>query len=145
MLGSNTFTKTSEINVPLQFKDDLWIHPDDILIGDSDGGVVVPPSLVEQVVALCQERAEIDEKTFSALRAGEEMGPTITRFRKRKPDCQPNFLSTISFLGEAIVSINHNSAYYRVTAQLISALSETAISFKKRISKCLLTTSLLFS
>ncbi|KIW75693.1 hypothetical protein Z517_10435 [Fonsecaea pedrosoi CBS 271.37] len=82
ILGSHTFTRASEINVPLQFHDDLWIHPGDILAGDVDGVVVVPPSLVEQVVALCQERAEIDEKTFAALRAGKEMGPTIKRLRK---------------------------------------------------------------
>lgn len=82
ILGSNTFTRASEINVPLQFEGDLWIHPGDILGGDIDGVVVVPPSLVDQVVALCQERAEIDEKTFAALRAGEEMGPTIKRLRK---------------------------------------------------------------
>ena len=68
--------------MPLQFSDDLWINPDDILVGDTDGVVVVPPSLLEQVIALCQERAEIDEKTFAALRAGEEMGPTIKRLRK---------------------------------------------------------------
>ncbi|EXJ71981.1 uncharacterized protein A1O5_04483 [Cladophialophora psammophila CBS 110553] len=82
ILGSNTFTRASEVNIPLQFCGDLWIHPGDILAGDCDGVVVVPPSLIDQVVALCQERAEIDEKTFAALRAGEEMGPTIKRLRK---------------------------------------------------------------
>ncbi|OAP56876.1 hypothetical protein AYL99_08988 [Fonsecaea erecta] len=82
ILGSYSFTRASEINVPLQFQGDLWIHPGDILAGDADGVVVVPPSLIDQVVALCQERAEIDEKTFAALRAGEEMGPTIKRLRK---------------------------------------------------------------
>jgi regulator of RNase E activity RraA len=68
--------------VPLQFDGDLWIHPGDLLIGDADGAVVTPPSLVEQVVALCQERFEIDEKTFAGLHAGEEMGPLIKRLRK---------------------------------------------------------------
>lgn len=82
VLGSNTFTRASEINVPLQFRDDLWIHPNDILVGDENGVIVVPPSLMEQAVELCRERHEIDEKTFSALRAGEPMGPTIKRLRK---------------------------------------------------------------
>lgn len=66
----------------LQFRGDLWIHPNDLLIGDENGVVVVPPSLMEQVVELCQERYEIDKKTFAALRAGEPMGPTIKRLRK---------------------------------------------------------------
>lgn len=82
VLGSNYFTRASEINVPLQFRGDLWIYPNDIMVGDENGVVTVPPSLMEQVVGLCQERLEIDEKTFAALRAGEPMGPTIKRLRK---------------------------------------------------------------
>jgi regulator of RNase E activity RraA len=82
ILGSNGFTRASRINAPLQFKGDLWVHPGDLLIGDIDGVVVTPMSLVDQVVALCQERAEIDEKTFAGLRAGEEMGPLIKKLRK---------------------------------------------------------------
>ncbi|KAI1506170.1 ribonuclease E inhibitor RraA/Dimethylmenaquinone methyltransferase [Biscogniauxia marginata] len=82
ILGSNTFTRASEIDVPLQFKDDLWVNPGDYLIGDADGVVVIPPSLMESVVDICQERAEIDEKTVEALKRGEEMGPTLKRLRK---------------------------------------------------------------
>ncbi|KAH7123294.1 ribonuclease E inhibitor RraA/Dimethylmenaquinone methyltransferase [Dactylonectria estremocensis] len=62
ILGSNTFTRASEINVPLQFKGDLWINPADILVGDTEGVVAVPPSLVDKTVAFCEERAEIDAK-----------------------------------------------------------------------------------
>ena len=81
-MGSGSFTRASEIGVPLQIKDDLWINPDDILVGDREGVVVVPPSLMEQVIQLCEERAAIDEKTFDALRNGEEMGSTLARLRK---------------------------------------------------------------
>ncbi|PYI09510.1 RraA-like protein [Aspergillus sclerotiicarbonarius CBS 121057] len=82
VLGSNSFTRASAINVPLQFRGDLWIHPNDVMVGDENGVVAVPPSLMAQVVELCQERFKIDEKTFAALRAGEPMGPTIRRLRK---------------------------------------------------------------
>ncbi|KAI8711084.1 hypothetical protein NCS52_01483800 [Fusarium sp. LHS14.1] len=82
ILGSNTFTRASEIDVPLQFKDDLWINPGDILVGDREGVVVIPPKLMESVIGLCQERFDIDQKTFAALRDGDEMGPTIARLRK---------------------------------------------------------------
>ncbi|KAJ0364223.1 hypothetical protein COL26b_012609 [Colletotrichum chrysophilum] len=84
ILGSNTFTRASRVNVPLQFKGDLWINPGDILIGDADGVVVTPPSLVEKVVALCQERAEVDEKMFVELRKGASMGDLIKTVRKDK-------------------------------------------------------------
>ncbi|KAL5042328.1 hypothetical protein BDW71DRAFT_147081 [Aspergillus fruticulosus] len=82
ILGSAGFTRASEIDVPLQFKGDLWIHPGDMLVGDEDGVVVIPPSLMENVVELCRERWEIDLKTLEALKNGELMGPTIKRLRK---------------------------------------------------------------
>nr|RBR01784.1 hypothetical protein FVER53263_12267 [Fusarium verticillioides] len=84
ILGSNTFTRASEINVPIRDGGDLWINPGDILVGDADGVVCVPPSLIEQVVALCQERAEIDEKMFAELRNGAAMGDLIRTIRKDK-------------------------------------------------------------
>lgn len=70
--------------MPLQFKNDLWIHPGDILVGDADGVVVVPPSLIESINALCQERAEVDEKMFAELRKGAAMGHLIETIRKNK-------------------------------------------------------------
>jgi regulator of RNase E activity RraA len=82
ILGSASFTQASEIDVPLQFKGDLWVHPGDVLMGDEDGVVVVPPSSMEKVVGLCRERWEIDLKTVEALRKGQLMGPTIKRLRK---------------------------------------------------------------
>ncbi|RDW74441.1 RraA family protein [Aspergillus mulundensis] len=82
ILGSGGFTRASEIDVPVQFREDLWVHPGDVLVGDEDGVVVVPPRLVEDVVGLCAERAEIDARTFEALGRGELMGPTIQRLRK---------------------------------------------------------------
>lgn len=55
VLGSNTFTRACEIGIPLQFRGDLWIFPKDILVGDENGVVVVPPSLMDSLVDLCQE------------------------------------------------------------------------------------------
>lgn len=81
-MGSNTFTRASEINVPLQFKDDLWINPGDILVGDADGVVVVPTSLMDQVIELCKERAEMDAHTLEALQRGEGIGDAIKKYRK---------------------------------------------------------------
>lgn len=82
ILGSNGFTRAARIDVPVQFEDDLWINPGDIIVGDEDGVVVTPPSLVEQVVELCRARADVDEKMFRALREGAEMGQLIKNVRK---------------------------------------------------------------
>ncbi|KAK9465668.1 ribonuclease E inhibitor RraA/Dimethylmenaquinone methyltransferase [Lipomyces arxii] len=82
ILGSNGFTRASEVNVPVQFKDDLWVNPGDYLMGDADGVVVIPASHVEKVVEFCTERKEIDDQTFAALKNGEPIGEAIKRLRK---------------------------------------------------------------
>lgn len=84
ILGSATFTRASRINVPLRYSDseDLYINPGDILVGDIDGVVVVPPDLAGEVVQLCRERADMDEKMFEGLRKGERMGDLITKLRR---------------------------------------------------------------
>lgn len=87
ILGSNSFTRSSELNVPIQFTSDtqtkpLTINPGDLILGDADGIVVIPPGLVDQCLKLCEERFEIDEKTRKCLEAGDEMGSTIQKLRK---------------------------------------------------------------
>lgn len=82
ILGSNTFTRASELDVPLQFQGDLWIHPGDLIVGDQDGVVVVPPSLVDKVVEICRERKDIDDRMMKALKEGSAMGEAMAKFRK---------------------------------------------------------------
>lgn len=89
ILGSNTFTRSSEINVPVKFhvevegkEDHVLVRPGDIVMGDADGVVVVPIESIEECLKLCQERWEIDQKTMECLERGEEMGPTIKKLRK---------------------------------------------------------------
>lgn len=73
VLGSNTFTRASEINVPLQFGGDLWVNPGDLIVGDEDGVVVCPLGLVDEVVRLCKERKEQDDRVLEALEQGSSM------------------------------------------------------------------------
>lgn len=68
--------------MPVKFRGDLWVNPGDIIVGDQDGVVVVPPSLVDQVAQICHARKEVDAKTMEALQAGESMGETLANFRK---------------------------------------------------------------
>jgi len=51
-------------------------------VADLDGVVVIPPSKVDELVQICEERAKIDELTVQALEAGEKMGATLARLRK---------------------------------------------------------------
>jgi regulator of RNase E activity RraA len=87
ILGSNTFTRSSGLNVPVQFTletqaEPLGINPGDIIVGDADGVVVIPTLALEKCLKLCVERWDIDEKTRKCLENGDEMGPTIARLRK---------------------------------------------------------------
>ncbi|KAL4898061.1 ribonuclease E inhibitor RraA/Dimethylmenaquinone methyltransferase [Aspergillus ambiguus] len=87
ILGSNTFTRSSELNVPVRYTnteigEEVVINPGDYLVGDADGVVAVPLDKVERCVDLCQKRYDIDEMTRKCLENGDEMGPTIKKLRK---------------------------------------------------------------
>lgn len=89
ILGSGGFTRAAEVNVPVKYRieeiegaEDVVVRPGDVIVGDADGVVTVPVEVVEECIALCEERFQIDEKTMDALRNGEEMGAAIQRFRK---------------------------------------------------------------
>jgi regulator of RNase E activity RraA len=38
-------------------------NPGDLILGDTDGVVVIPPTLVEEFLKLCGDRSEVDKKT----------------------------------------------------------------------------------
>ncbi|KAJ4985542.1 ribonuclease e inhibitor rraa dimethylmenaquinone methyltransferase [Stagonosporopsis vannaccii] len=87
VLGSHTFTRSSELNVPVSFSQEglegesVEIHPGDIIMGDADGVVPIPLHLVEECVKLCDSRWNIDEATRQCIIDGEDIGPTITKLR----------------------------------------------------------------
>ncbi|KAL1302291.1 hypothetical protein AAFC00_002709 [Neodothiora populina] len=82
ILGSNTFTRTTALDEPVRFSSGPTVFPGDIVVGDSDGVVVVPTKLVDQVAQICHERKEIDDKMLKALQAGASMSETVAKFRK---------------------------------------------------------------
>ncbi|KAH7126636.1 ribonuclease E inhibitor RraA/Dimethylmenaquinone methyltransferase [Dendryphion nanum] len=88
ILGSHTFTRSSELNVPVSYRivelgnEELLISPGDLIVGDSDGVVAIPPSLAEECVRLCESRWNIDEATRKCIEDGEDIGPTIANLRQ---------------------------------------------------------------
>jgi regulator of RNase E activity RraA len=88
ILGSNSFTRSSELNVPLAYRikelssAEISVRPGDLIMGDADGVVAIPPGMAEQCVELCEARWAIDEATRECLEKGEDMGPTIKKLRK---------------------------------------------------------------
>ncbi|KAJ9263864.1 hypothetical protein DTO212C5_7396 [Paecilomyces variotii] len=94
VLGSNGFTRSSELNVPVEYEIEelsgregqgkvvVSVNPGDIILGDADGVVAIPPEKAEECLKLCEERFEIDAETKRCLDNGEPMGPTIKKLRK---------------------------------------------------------------
>lgn len=85
-LGSNTFTKASLLNAPVQFTSPtqhrpITINPGDLILADLDGVVVLPIEHAEKCLELCEERFKTDEQTMTALKSGEPISPTIDRLR----------------------------------------------------------------
>ena len=60
----------------------MTIDPGDLILGDADGVVSIPPTLVEECLRLCEERFKIDEETRKCLEDGDEMGATIQKLRR---------------------------------------------------------------
>ncbi|KAH8807399.1 ribonuclease E inhibitor RraA/Dimethylmenaquinone methyltransferase [Xylogone sp. PMI_703] len=87
IVSSNKLTRTSAVNVPLQYSSEnqpepMTINPGDYILADADGVVAIPPALIEQCLKLCQARSEVDKQTRQCLVNGEAFGPTIARLRK---------------------------------------------------------------
>lgn len=88
ILGSHTFTRSSELNVPVSYKiedldnEEIMVNPGDIIVGDADGVVAIPPSLAEECVRLCESRWNIDEATRRCIEEGKDIGPVIQKLRQ---------------------------------------------------------------
>ncbi|TID22897.1 gb [Venturia nashicola] len=88
ILGSNTFTRAAGLDVPLRFRieeledAEVKVRPGDLIMGDADGVVVIPPELASELIETCEARWQIDEETRSCLEKGDLFGPTIKRLRK---------------------------------------------------------------
>lgn len=87
ILGSHTFTRSSELNVPVSYhvkemKDtQIRITPGDIIVGDADGVVAIPPDLAEACAKLCETRWNVDEATRRCIKEGDNIGPVIQKLR----------------------------------------------------------------
>lgn len=58
-----------EINVPVSI-DGMVVHPGDIIIGDEDGLVVIPPQDAEQIIQLAQQQLLKEKRTLQSIEEG---------------------------------------------------------------------------
>ena len=78
-LDSKGRGKVMEIEVPVMCAGVL-VHPQDLVVGDADGVVVIPREVEEKVVALAIEKVSGENDTREALRAGESLASVFQRF-----------------------------------------------------------------
>lgn len=94
-LGQGSFTRPSELNVDITLNiypesdvdpstpliGPVVVHPGDIIVGDEDGVVCVPPDMVERVAELCAKSREIDDRCMEDIEAGKGVAETFKLHR----------------------------------------------------------------
>ncbi len=78
-LDSKGRGRVMEIAVPVMCAGVL-VRPQDVVVGDADGVVVVPREVEERVVALAIEKVTGENQTREALREGESLASVFQRF-----------------------------------------------------------------
>lgn len=56
------------------------VAPDDLVIGDEDGVVVVPAGRIDEVMRACSRKAELESQVRDALRTGSSAAQAFERF-----------------------------------------------------------------
>jgi regulator of RNase E activity RraA len=78
-LDSKGRGRVMQIEVPVMCAGVL-VRPQDVVVGDADGVVVVPREVEEQVLALALEKVNGENDTREALRQGESLASVFQRF-----------------------------------------------------------------
>jgi regulator of RNase E activity RraA len=74
-------TKVVEFNSSIMI-DDVTINPGDIIVGDSDGVVVIPISLLEDVIALAKEIDSLEKQESKELKKGKSIVEVIKKYAR---------------------------------------------------------------
>jgi 4-hydroxy-4-methyl-2-oxoglutarate aldolase len=78
-LDSKGRGRVMAIDVPVMCAGVL-VRPQDLVVGDADGVIVIPKEAEEQVLALAVEKVTGEDKTREALRQGEPLASVFQRF-----------------------------------------------------------------
>ncbi|CAI2178340.1 4529_t:CDS:2 [Funneliformis geosporum] len=85
ILSSKAFTRPTALNIPLTLNGNhdppIRIYPDDIILGDIDGVVCIPKDLLNQVLEICEQNADMEKKLKDALCKGSSLADAKKTFR----------------------------------------------------------------
>jgi regulator of RNase E activity RraA len=82
IMGAGRFTRVAAINEPI-FVNGVTINPDDLIVADEDGVVVVSKNDVEKVVQACKVGVEEDKLCKQALKEGGSIKDTFAKYRTK--------------------------------------------------------------
>lgn len=71
------------INIPISLGG-MIVHPGDIILGDSDGVIAVPPSLAIEAARLGQEKVKQEQEMLKTIAAGQYSAPWVDELLKKK-------------------------------------------------------------
>ncbi|KAK7216230.1 hypothetical protein V2G26_004233 [Clonostachys chloroleuca] len=77
----------SQVSVPIQLQSSIQeatINPNDYIIADKDGVVVLPADLAEQVLEIIPKVVSADEKCAEAIKGGMSVEEAFATFRGKK-------------------------------------------------------------
>lgn len=79
------FASQLNLPVPLQSPSQpgVMVNPGDILVGDADGLVAIPSKLVEKVISILPQLAEVDRACLADVQAGRSVAETFKDRRGR--------------------------------------------------------------
>lgn len=75
-----------QINVAVTFSDeqmDVTIHPGDYIVGDLNGVVCVPQTLIAEVLILVQQLVEADKKVAQDIDGGATFAAATKQHRQK--------------------------------------------------------------
>lgn len=79
-LGQKTFTRPSELDVPLEIGG-VDVKPGDWIVADQDGVVVIPFGMMEKVKNGCEKGRQVDELCKKGIIAGNGVANTFKMYR----------------------------------------------------------------
>jgi len=71
------------INVPISIGG-MIVHPGDIILGDSDGVIAVPPDQALEAARLGQEKVKQEQEILKTIQAGQYAAPWVDELLKKK-------------------------------------------------------------
>lgn len=80
ILGAAGYTRVSTCQQPITV-DGCTIEPDDIIVGDEDGVIAIPTTLVEQVKETAAKLVAADEKCLTDILNGSSVQDAFKRHR----------------------------------------------------------------